>query len=105
VEHIPVQTAMSLCKHLERVLLVYGQAGFRIRTILMDSEFEKIIYLMPTVECNTMAAKEHVSKAERIIRMIKERTCGLTTTLPFHYILWQIKIMFVYFTVLCLNVF
>jgi hypothetical protein len=76
-EHVPVRTAKCLCKHLKRVLLVYGRAGFRVRTILIDGEIERIRNLMPTVECNTMAAKEHVSKAERTIWMIKERTrCG-----------------------------
>jgi hypothetical protein len=51
---------------------VYGQASFRVRSILMDREFEKIKGLMPTVEYNTTAAKEHVSKAEKTIRIIKE---------------------------------
>jgi hypothetical protein len=70
-EHVPVRTAKCLCKHLKRVLLVYGWAGSRVRTILMDGEFEKIKNLMATVDCNTMAAKEHVSKAERTIWTIK----------------------------------
>ncbi len=39
-EHVPVWTAKCLCKHLERVLLVYERAGFRVRTVLMDGEFE-----------------------------------------------------------------
>jgi hypothetical protein len=63
-EHVPVRTATSLSKHIKRVLEVYGQAGFRVRTIPMDGEFEKIKPLLPTLECNTTAAKEHVSKAE-----------------------------------------
>ncbi len=29
----------------------------------MDGEFEKIKPLLPTLECNTTAAKEHVSEA------------------------------------------
>jgi hypothetical protein len=62
-EHLPVRTATSLSKHLQRVLLVYGRAGFRVRSILMDGEFEKVKGLMPMVECNTTTAKEHVSKA------------------------------------------
>jgi hypothetical protein len=86
VEHVPVQTAKCLCKHLKRVLLMYGQAGFRVRTILMDGEFERIKNLMTAVECNTTAVKEHVSKAERTIWTTKERTHGLITTLPFCYI-------------------
>jgi hypothetical protein len=60
-EHVPVQTAKCLGKHLKRVLEVYGQAGFRVRTVLMDGEFEKLEPIMPTIECNTTAAKEHVS--------------------------------------------
>jgi hypothetical protein len=52
---------------------VYGWARFRVRSILMDGEFEKVKGLMPTVEYNTTAAKEHVSKVERFIRTVKER--------------------------------
>ena len=40
-EHIPIRTATSLSKHLKRVLEVYGRAGFVVRTISMDGEFEK----------------------------------------------------------------
>ncbi len=86
-EHLPVRTALSLSKHMKRVLEVYRQAGFRIRTILMDGEFEKLKPLMSSVECNTTAAKEHVSEAERTIRMLKEHTRGLLGTLPFENLL------------------
>ena len=55
MEHVPIRTP-SLSKHLKRVLEVYGRAGFVVRTILMDGDFEKIKSLMPTVECNTTAA-------------------------------------------------
>ncbi len=41
-EHVPVQTATNLSKHLTRVLQVYEHAEFRVRTILMDGEFEKV---------------------------------------------------------------
>jgi hypothetical protein len=95
-KHLPVRTEMSLSKHLQRVLLVYGWAGFRVRSILMDGEFEKVKGLMPTVECNTTAAKEHVSEAERSIRTVKEQMQG---TLLFTYIPRRMKIEFVYFTV------
>jgi hypothetical protein len=33
----------------------------------MDGEFEKIKDLVPRLECNTTAAKEHVSEAKRAI--------------------------------------
>jgi hypothetical protein len=71
----------------------------------MDREFEKIKPLLPTLECNTMAAKEHVSKAERTIRTLKERTRGLLATLPFSHVPKRMKIEFVYFILLWLNAF
>jgi hypothetical protein len=104
-EHVPSRTGAQLSKHLKRVIEVYGRAGFRVRTILMDGEFEKIKALMPSVECNTTAAKEHVSNAERTIQTIKERTRGLLATLPFSHIPRRMKIEFVYFMVLWMNVF
>jgi hypothetical protein len=103
-EHVPVRTP-SLSKHLKRVLEVYGRAGFVVRTVLMDGDFEKIKSLMPSVECNTTAAKEHVSEAERTIRTAKERICGLLATLPFSHVPKRMKIEFIYFVILWLNAF
>jgi hypothetical protein len=54
------------------ILLVYGCAGFKVRTIPIDGEFKKIKMLLPTIECNTTAAKEHVSKAECTTPTIKQ---------------------------------
>ncbi len=71
----------------------------------MDGEFEKLKNILPTVECNTTAAKEHVSKTECSIRTVKERTLGLIGTLPFDNIPWRMKIKFAYFIVLWLNAF
>jgi hypothetical protein len=62
----------------------------------MDGEFEKLKPLMPSVECNTTAAKEHVSEAERTIRTLKERVRGLLNTLPFENIPRQRKIEFAF---------
>ncbi len=85
-EHVPVRTAASLVKHLNRVIQVYCRTGFVVRMLMMDREFEKIKDLLPMVECNTTAAKEHISAAERMIRTIKERAQGLIGTLPFECI-------------------
>jgi hypothetical protein len=84
---------------------VFGQAGFTVRTVLMDGEFEKLKPLMPTIQCNTSAAKEHVSKAERTIRMLKEQVRGLLAVKPFEHIPKRMKIEFVYFIMLWLNKF
>jgi hypothetical protein len=71
----------------------------------MDGEFEKLKPLMPSIECNTTAAKEHVSEAERTIRMLKERVRGLLNTLPFENLPRRMKIEFIYFMVLWMNAF
>jgi hypothetical protein len=92
-------------EHLTRVLQVYERAGFRVRTILMDGEFEKVRDLIPRVECNTTVAKEHVSKVERTIHTVKEQTRGLLGTLPFQHLPCCMKIEFIYFMVLWLNAF
>ncbi len=84
---------------------MYGQASFRVRSISMDGEFEKVKRLMPTVECNTTAVREHISKAECSIRTVKEQMRGILMTLPFTHIPRRTKIEFVYFTVLWLNAF
>ena len=42
VEHTLVCTAKSLVKHIKCVLQAYGRAGFTIRYIMMDGEFEKV---------------------------------------------------------------
>jgi hypothetical protein len=104
-EHVPIRTATSLNKHLKQVLEVYGRAGVVVRTILMDREFEKIKSQMPTVECNTTAAKEHVSEVEQTIQTVKERIRGLLATLPFSHVPKRMKIEFVYFVILWLNAF
>jgi hypothetical protein len=104
-KHLPVRTATSLSNHLQRVLLVYGRASFKVTSILMDGEFEKVKGLMPMVECNTTAVKEHVSKVECSIRMMKERTHRIVTMLPFTHIPRRMKIESVYFAVLWLNAF
>ncbi len=72
--HVPVRTASQLSKHIKRVLDVYGRAGFRIRTILMDGEFEKVKLFLSTLECNTTAAKERMSNRNvRFVRLKRRR--------------------------------
>ncbi len=104
-EYLQVRTATSLCKHLDRVLQVYARAGFLVRTILMDGEFEKDKDCLPNVECNTTAAKKHVSKAKRTIRTIKEWAQGIIVTMPFTDIPQRMKIKIIYFIILWLNAF
>jgi hypothetical protein len=71
----------------------------------MDGKFEKVKNEFPLVVCNTTVAKEHVSEAERSIRMIKEWMQGIVSTLPFKFIPGRLKLEFIYFVVLWLNAF
>ena len=57
VEHTPVCTANSLVKHIKRVLQVYERAGFTVRYVMMNREFEKVKELLPNIVCNTTSGK------------------------------------------------
>ena len=105
VEHTPVRTAKSLVKHIKRVLQVYDRTGFTIRYIMMDRELEKVKELLPIIVCNTTLEKEHVAEAEKKIRVVKELNRGVVNTLPFTYIPRPMKIEFIHFVTLWLNVF
>jgi hypothetical protein len=71
----------------------------------MDGEFEKVKAELPSVVVNTTAAKEHVAEAERMIRVVKERSRGVICTLPFTHLPKRVKIEIVYFITLWLNAF
>ena len=66
----------------------------------MDGEFEKVKNELPSVVINTTAAKEHVSKAERKIRVTKKRARGILCTLPYQNVPRRMKIEILYFVVL-----
>ena len=82
------------------MLQVYDRAGFTVRYIMMEEEFEKVKELLPTIVCNTTAAKEQVAEAERKIRVVKEWNRGVVNTLPFTYMPRRMKIEFIYFVTL-----
>ena len=72
---------------------------------MMDGELEKVKELLPTIVCNTTAAKEHVVEAERNIRVVEERNRGVVNTILFTYIPRRMKIEFIYFVTLWINAF
>ena len=82
---------------MKKVLRVYYRAGFTVRYVLMDGEFEKVKAELPSIVCNTTAAKEHVAEAEQQIRTVKERSRGIRATLPFSSIPKKVKIELIYF--------
>ena len=70
---------------------------------MMDQEFDKFKDTCKMVEINTTAARKHVSKIERYIRLIKERSRALVSDLPFTKLPCQVVIHHVYFDILWLN--
>jgi hypothetical protein len=73
----------------------------------MDREFEclRLELLTHGVNLNTTAASEHVPDIEWQIRLIKERTRALRSTLPFKNIPRRIIIEMLANVVLCINAF
>jgi len=104
-EFLPSRTAKSLASKIDLIRHLYARGGFMVGTILMDNEFEKLRPLIPGININTTAAKEHVPEIERRIRVIKERGRALLNTLPFTKMPQIILIELIYHVVLWLNAF
>jgi hypothetical protein len=84
VEYLKSRTAKKLVHTLERVVHIYGMAGFIVQTALMDMEFKKLKDKFPNVILNTTAAREHVGEIEKKIRVVKERARCTTSILPYN---------------------
>ena len=104
-EFLPTRTAKTLADRIRQIVEMYARGGFRVGTILMDNEFEKLKPLVPALSINTTAANEHVPEIERRIRLIKERGRGILNTLPFKKMPRVILIELIYHVVLWLNAF
>ena len=68
VEYIPNRTAKQLAINLTTMVKLYAHAGYIVRTLLKDMEFEKIRGLLPQVNVNISATNGHVAEVERRIR-------------------------------------
>jgi hypothetical protein len=102
----PSQTAKQLAAGITRMIDLYDRGGFKVGTVLMDNEFEKLRNLVPILAINTTAAKEHVvPEVERKIRLIEERGRDILNTLPFKKMPRLMLIELVYHAVLWLNAF
>ena len=86
-----------------KVVYGYARGGFVVNLMLMDQEFEKIKDVLPLVEVNTTAAREHVPEIERNIRTIKERVCATTSRFPFNPVPKMVIIQKLYTISLWLN--
>ncbi len=102
VKQLPLRTATQL-NSLTKIVRLYARTGFIVHVIMMDQEFDKVKDTCDMVEINTTVAREHVSKIERFIRTIKERSRALVSDLPYTPLPRQVVIHLVYFAVLWLN--
>ncbi len=103
IEPAPKRTTSKLGHLLQCIVNVFARAGFHLRTILMDNEFEKVRDHVSTVNMNTPAVAEHTVDIERHIRMIKECCCFKFCTLPYKTLPQQILIHLLHFVVMWLN--
>ena len=56
--------------HIQHALHFYSRAGFIVRTMLMNIEFEQVKTNLPTLILNTTAAKEHMDDIKQCILTI-----------------------------------
>jgi hypothetical protein len=105
IEYIPSRTAKGLANSMERVIRIYGKAGFIVQTSMMNMEFKKLRDLLPNVAPNTTAAQEHVGEIERKIRVIKERARGTISTYSYEMLSKLIIIKLMLFCVMWMSSF
>ena len=72
---------------------------------MMDMEFEKVKDLVPLIEMNTAAAREHMGLLERAIRHLKEKTRSTASEFPFVWIPILVLIQTVYNCAFWINAF
>ncbi|KAL7524129.1 hypothetical protein ACHAWF_000820 [Thalassiosira exigua] len=104
-KYTPSRTAKQLASCLTKVINVYTWGGYTVNVVLTDEEFVKVKGLIPQVECNTTAAREHVSDIERQHCTIKKRARTVHSSLPFAYLPKDLVIHLVYFACFWLIVF
>ena len=68
VKHTPSRTAKNLVIHLKRVIHVYHCAGFTMKYVLVDGEFEKNQNELPFIVGNTNAVKQFRRGSSRQVK-------------------------------------
>ncbi len=102
-QYLPTRTSTDLAGSLRKTIQLYQRGGFRVQTLLLDGEFDKVAKLLPEVVVNTTSAGEHVGDIERHIRTVKERGRGLMNTLPYTRMPPRMVLELIYFCVMWLN--
>ena len=85
VDNVPSTKIPILLASIKPVLSIYRKRSFRVRTFLMDNQFEPMRGTLAEwgVELNIVAANEHVPEIERYICTVKERTRDTYNSLHF----------------------
>ena len=75
IEYIEGRTKSSFDKAFDTVFCIYNKAGFTIKTVFGDPEFDimRDTFVDLDIDQNVASAQEHVPEIERAICLIKER--------------------------------
>ena len=105
VQYVRDRKTTTLAEGIKSVFEIYMSAGFRVRHVLVDGEFEHLRQSCTTMgsNLNTISANEHVPDIERMIRVVKERVRSTRSTLPFRKIPERMTIEMVLFCIFWLN--
>ncbi len=106
-EYLPGRKGVNLLNGIKNVQKVYALRGFKVKTLLMDGQFEPMrgSFSELGILLNTVSADEHVPDVERYIRTIKEHVRAIYNTLPFQKMPSRLLIEMVYSSVFWLNSF
>jgi hypothetical protein len=103
VEYLHGRKQPQLVTSIIFFIKLYQARGFNVETALMDREFECLRPALTGLNLNTTAASEHVPDVERQIRVLKERSQAIRSTLPFKAIPVRMIIELVYYAALWLK--
>ena len=84
-DHITDTNIVTLVQSLLQVKRLYNMRGLKIQTVMVDGQFEPIKANADNegMEVNTTSRDEHKPVIERYIRIIKDRSRSVWSTLPF----------------------
>ena len=97
--------AKTFAKCLQDIQRVAEKRGFRVIQFDLDGEFQALQQLTNSVNINIVSRDEHVPRAERNVRTIKDRLRGTLASLPFQKIPNRMLIELAFGQVFWLNAF
>jgi hypothetical protein len=104
-EFTPTCTSKALASKIDQIAHLYARGGFTVGMVLMDNKFKKLCPLIPCLDINTTATREHVPEIEQHIWLIKEQGHGILNILPFKQMPQVMLIELIYHVILWLNAF